>query len=84
MSRVKVKTKNTKAKSISIKDISLAPCPFCGWYAAHIIKTVCLDNNATLYHIYHSTSSICLLSETHGKNYDTPEEAARAWNRRSF
>lgn len=62
-------------------DIELKPCPFCGG-KAHIIMHICLDNGFVSYEVSHSELNCCMKIKS-DTVYHTPEEAARAWNKRA-
>lgn len=62
-------------------EIKLKPCPFCGG-SASVIKTICQDNGAVCYHIYHEGLR-CPIGGITTRNMITEQETIEDWNRRA-
>lgn len=62
-------------------EIKLKTCPFCGREAS-VIKTICQDNGAVCYHIYHQWAC-CPIGGITTRNALTEQEAVEDWNRRA-
>ena len=67
---------NPGGKEITMDEIKLKPCPFCGGKGVEILE----DGNKYLYYRYMAQCQKC---GANAKLSRTKEEARKAWNRRA-
>ena len=67
---------NPGGKEITMEEIELKPCPFCGGKGVEILE----DENKYLYYRYMAQCQKCGANAKLGR---TKEEARKAWNRRA-